>query len=276
MKRAREDIIDGIDGSVATPSSSSRWATDDEIVDVEASYHYCLKYLNLARFNGVFINQIYSILSNRTFVDSCVCELIESMRFKLFSCQEYGLNDQVIIDTLSYQGDVQHYVSALSPEYHAVGERFSHLIANTVNVSFRREELKSFSQADIDRLVQVGFLKLRRSTHESPISYWISHPQLGLAARSIVLAREAIASFLRRRKYKEIEENILCHLEESFINVNPKRVTKKGELDKSHGRQFLASVRVLGIQYHLLDWLGVGIVVKTRTPSQLCIVRLNT
>lgn len=160
---------------------------------------------------------------------------------------------------------------------------------------------RSFSTSDVDLLVKLGFLTLRRlrDSFSAGDVYWVAHPQLGRLVGAIMGARSKLTTFIRSRKYKEIAEEELVHILAATdtstgtgagtgtgIDAEVHSVASKGAKRKRgdgwgnggntpQGAAAREACAGLGVRYCVLYLEGHEALLRVKTPAGKWILRLR-
>lgn len=189
------------------------------------------------------------------------------------------------------------------------------LSKHTSSSSSSSSSQTALTPSDIELLIKLGFLtarRLRDSVSAGDV-YWIAHPQVGRLITAVTSAQSKLVTFIKSRKFKEIGEEELYRLliydetkEQGQMSISSTSVSiltsiptnsnsssnssssssssslkRKRKTDSWGGGNTpqAAAARLacagLGIRYCILYLEGHSMLLRVRTPSGQCVLRLR-
>nr|CAD7587454.1 unnamed protein product [Timema genevievae] len=175
----------------------------------------------LAKFEGLLppillVNQVYTIISNKTAVDKELNLLQSKGVIRLFKL----VGEETVLVVIFFK-DLTEHVIKYCPEKPVIN-RFLKVLPQVQDVSvekrFLREELGLLEQ-EISDLVGCGLLTLR-----SAASYWLSFPNSGEFLRTYFKGRKSVLRTIKKSKFSEIlqpEKPPPVHPTEILTSISP-------------------------------------------------------
>jgi len=213
----------------------------------------------------VFVHQIYSLLDNRSSVDSDLENLRKGNKFRFLSCEGLAnsfANKTALMDTSNFMDEVSKLL-----KNSIVAENFNAWISKNIvsSISYRDIVPSVFSKKDVAIIVECGLfrysLKCVTNVEADECVYLISHPALGQLTNSMAHAEKEITSLISRSKFKEISQNKLTTNFKS--DYSGERSCKRRKAEHSIFHECTRSLR-FPIKYYLLDLLGRGKIHRER------------
>lgn len=232
------------DGNDALEALASR--TDTEIV-FESILQRCAAPVP----EIVFLHMIYHELHlNKSIVDQEVDTLRHARTFKVIHIPWQTGILIALTPTAQYIADLE--AAFQSPADQDMLQKYSHWIAEGANISVSAASLTQeahLTAAQIQHLVDTGYLRNRHNHVDNSTAYWISHPHITGMLQKCREVEKTVLQAMKRTRYKEIDHKAFQALFQS----------KKRKAD--------GSTSTLPSEYHLLDLLGRQVVKKVDTAT---------
>lgn len=264
----------------------------------------------------VFQHQLYANDINQCIVDEELHRIrCHVGQYKFLSCRftQSAHNSLAIIEADSYVASLRKLIrpqdKGLSEEQQEqeatlLCDKFASWIRQSTQISMLRRDLKSgatqqlpshelgtdgavpthgvLTDAEIDRLVQAGFLQYRSSidmpnesvystrgdtgANEDTELFWLSHPSLRSLIQCLESAQVEILGVVRQNRYKEISEK---KLQVRVSPLNQHRTTGLGGGKRLRGgrNHWILSSSPFPLGYHLMDLLGRGVLYRVPAPA---------
>ncbi|XP_022102398.1 serine/threonine-protein kinase 19-like [Acanthaster planci] len=207
--------------------------------DTKAALLYLRSLVNVEVFENrippiVFKQQVYSIVKCKTTADKHINDLREKKEIKLFR-----LGKESDTFAIVFTDDYREHVRRTVPDSSAKDRFLDTVLEKTSDVSLDRKTMSDlgFKDEEITQLLHGGVLNVRDVG-----SWWIAIPGAGIFMKCFNKGRDALLRSIRKCKYQKILQQ---------------------ELEERK----LASVKKLGIRYHIHDIIGAELVTRQETTS---------
>ncbi|XP_056396928.1 serine/threonine-protein kinase 19 [Hyla sarda] len=190
-------------------------------------------------------HQLYSLIQDRTTVD----RLLSSLQQKGDVClvqPGFDPDTFLVVKNEDFLGSVIRSIDGSSGA-NVVRRFLDSSLFNPSKISYNREEMMEkhrFSDAEITQLVRAGLLTVRDAG-----SWWLSIPGAGKFSKHFIKGRKTLLSQISRSRYKEV----------LLIDLSTRKPP---------------SAIKLGMEYHIHDIIGAGLVDCVPTPSGI-LLRLS-
>jgi len=314
------------EGNADTIAQTNEWLPSDVPCDTQLLIVH-IQSMAEACHGFVFQHQLYANDINQCIVDEELHRIrCQVGQYKFLSCRftHSAHNSLAIIKADSYVASLRKLIQPLDKgsedqqvqEATLLCDKFASWIRQSTQISMLRRDLKSrstkqlpgyedgvFTQhpvpsqgvltdAEIDRLVQAGFLQYRSSIdmpNESMYStggntgasedtelFWLSHPSLRSLIQCLESAQVEILGVMRQHRYREISEK---KLQVRVSPLNKHRTTGIGGGKRLRGgrNHWVLNSSPFPLGYHIKDLLGRGVLYRVPAPaSDDYILRIKT
>lgn len=244
------------------PQITTKFFKPDEVNDTLTALNYFRHLFPSDVFNLpkiVFINQVYSLLKNRTSVDRDIEALKLENKIILFKCDSRTFEENEVC--ICFSEDFKDYIQklqstasdkCLSYDNNKVSDLLCLFVDKIVpeanSLSLNKAVLIAkykLNEKDLTYLIQFGLLTIKDAAN-----FWVAIPNFGIFRRVQVETRKSIVDVIKKKKYKEI----------SFEELNCKNSKK---------------VKQIGVLYVLHDLLGDESIRIMELPSSGVFFKLN-
>ena len=142
---------------------------------------------------GVLATQVNALSINKTAVVETLQQLRQACTYRFLSCSYAGVNTDLIMKTQDYLQGMESWRNGACVNKRQLYDRFAIWVSTCPNMSIFQADLLAgttgkqvdlgrelelqMSIDDIEKLVDVGYLRKRRDTVANDI-YWFSHPNV--------------------------------------------------------------------------------------------------
>lgn len=199
----------------------------------------------------IYLNQLYSLVRNRTECDREIELLRSNNQIRLFKSDSKEFQgDDVFI---CFTDDLKRYLeTVILPAVSGSSEQsiknyLNKILTQTNEIFIKKSELKNkfrLTETDVTTLVQLGLFAIKDAN-----DLWFSIPSVGKFRRVSLESRRLVTNLMNRKKYHEM--NV-----EELVKRNIKNLSQ------------------LGIPYLVLDLIGSSLVKRVDSPLDAFIIQL--